>query len=791
MSQHSPILSTVSMCALATSLTALTLMSSAAQAQTNADNGAEANTEIVVVTAQKREQRLVDVPLAITAYSGDTLARLGIEQFDDLAFFVPGLEVQEQSPNNPGFVIRGITSDDGSAATEARVSVFQDGVSISRSRGSYVELHDMERIEVVKGPQSTLFGRGALIGAISLVQRKASTTAGLTGDVALGFGDLNAVTARGAINLPIIEDQLALRVSAISKKRDGYVDNILGGPDFMGQEVGAWRASLGWTPSDKLRVDAILNWQVDTPTGTSFKSGAYAPLGGNTLPWTAAGLSAFTDPIGRTFEGGRDLGLDRTVQGATVLVRYDINDKVTLNSITGWRSFDSLEVFDPDGIASQILLFAEDAQGEQVSQEFRLNYTPVETVNAFAGAAYFRESGSQRVALQYDERGTLALFGALTSGRPVTALFPPSTFPNFPSNTLLGQLLTTPTRLPFKPIHIEEFQNWGITESWDVFGDVTWQAMERLELSGGLRITLDDKTSRYRGRLVNGPSSITGGGLFANLTPNGSVLSGSDTYSGLTWRAVGRYDLTDNWNTYLSFARGRRGDVLNYNTGTRLFETIPAELATSVELGLKGLAFDGRLQLEVALYNYDYENFQTSVREGVTVRTINAGNASSTGIELSSQFVVIKNHLRALLTLSQSEGRFDDTDSQGRAQVFAGNQFRLSPDQSGSFALIGELSGPWGSLSVTPSYTWQSKVFFDNDNRADKSQKGYGLFNLRARYTLPGKPFGSEIAVEAYGNNLTDENYIIDAGNTGDVFGIPTFIAGPPRLAGVQVIVGF
>jgi len=131
----------------------------------------EADTgEEIIVTAQLREQRLIEVPIAVTAYSGDTLDRLGITKFDELALYVPGFEVQEQSANNPGFVIRGITSDSGEATTEPRIAIFVDGVSASRSRGSYMELFDVERIEVARGPQATLYGRGALIGAVNVIQ---------------------------------------------------------------------------------------------------------------------------------------------------------------------------------------------------------------------------------------------------------------------------------------------------------------------------------------------------------------------------------------------------------------------------------------------------------------------------------------------------------------------------------------------------------------------------------------------------------------------------------------------
>ena len=128
--------------------------------------------EGLTVTAQKREQSIKDIPSALTSLSGSFIENLNITEIANLADYMPGVQMQVQSPNNPGFVVRGITSDDGASNIEPRVSVFQDGVSISKSRGSVVEIFDMERVEVLKGPQGTLFGRGAQIGALHLIQNK-------------------------------------------------------------------------------------------------------------------------------------------------------------------------------------------------------------------------------------------------------------------------------------------------------------------------------------------------------------------------------------------------------------------------------------------------------------------------------------------------------------------------------------------------------------------------------------------------------------------------------------------
>ena len=143
----------------------------------------------VMVTTQKRNQSSVDVPVAVSALSGNSLQMLNVKQMDEMAQYIPGLQVQLQSPNNPGYVIRGVTSDDGESYSQPRISVFQDGVPMSRSRASVVELFDMDRVEVVKGPQGTLFGRGAEIGAMHFITHKPVNY--LTGEVSLNYGTHN------------------------------------------------------------------------------------------------------------------------------------------------------------------------------------------------------------------------------------------------------------------------------------------------------------------------------------------------------------------------------------------------------------------------------------------------------------------------------------------------------------------------------------------------------------------------------------------------------------------------
>jgi outer membrane receptor protein involved in Fe transport len=775
------------------SMASLLVLSAATAA--HAEVSADANSvEELVVTAQKREQKTIDVPIALTAYSGAFLDEIGIQEFEELSAFVPGFEVQNQSPNNPGFVMRGVTSDDGGATVEPRVSVFQDGVSISKSRGSYVELFDNSRIEIAKGPQSTLYGRSALIGAVNIIQNKASTS-GIAGLARLEVGNFNYRSMEVMANLPLGET-LAVRLSGRVKKRDGFVENALGGRDFNSTDTAAYRLALRWTPSSKLTGDLIFNHQTDNPTGTSFKSLTYLPtdpltgqvvgdLGRN----SAAALGASDG-----FAGGRDLGLERTVWGVTGLVSYEINPSLRLSSTSAFRRFESLEIFDADGFSLPLFVFAEDARGDQYSQELRINYDSGKRLSAFAGVGYFYEDGSQAVPLQYNER----VFAARSN--PALAAQLGFVAPNVPSLQAINAL---PALSAYKLVHRETFQNYGRTTSYDVFADATYKVTEAFEVSAGLRYSTDDKRSGYRGTLDNGGSVFTSGsaanaanpatarGIFLQSTPGGLPQYKTLSDSGLTYRLVGRYAVSQDLSLYASYARGRRPKVLSVAApltpqGNVRFAPVAAEIVDSYELGVKSQWFDRRLSLEGSVYRYSYTNFQTSIQIAPGVfQTISAGDASSTGFEGQVNWRPT-DQVRLFGTYAHGPARFDN----GR---FKGNQWRLSPDDSVSLGLKYDAPVAAGTVSITPTYTWQSKLFFDNDNDIpalqstgdriqDEFQNPYGILNIRVNY----KPSVGNWKIEAFANNLLDQAYIKDAGNTGGAFGIPTFIAGEPRYFGAS-----
>jgi len=848
-----------------TCLPALAL-ASAAHAQTVPEaQETPADSGDIVVTAQLRTQNAIDVPMALTAYSGRFLDDLGVTDFEKMSRYVPGFVVQNQSPNNPGFVIRGITSDSGTAFNEPRVSIFQDGVSISKSRGSYVELFDLERVEVAKGPQSTLYGRGALIGAVNIVQAKADPGEQY-GYFRASYGNYHAYQVDLTANAPLT-DTLAIRIAGRSKKRDGYVDNLLAkgdDQDFNSVDTQAIRGSLRWEPG-ALTFDLIGNYQEDRTNGTAFKSIAYNP----TDPVTGAVIGDRGRNSGAAlapqpgFENSTPLGLRRSVWGVTGIADYKFDDHWSLNVLGSYRRFKAAEVFDADGLSLPALTAAEYARGNQTMGTLRLTYDS-DLLTAFAGGTYFHEDGVQRTPASFDERLALARVanalngGGLIPGRPASDPAPMSLLgnPAFTSQLILGVaggrgilLDTNPDPATaaansaakalaiarnLKADHLETSTNDARTRSVDLFADATVHVTDRFEIGAGLRYTRDDKSTGLSAAVLNGRSIL--GGLVAALSlpagaqrtalinalalpgaalatlpasavpffgiglqptaGNGTRFAQDLDDSGFTWRATARYAPSETASLYATYARGRRPEVLSVLVpslpyGAPTFEILPAETVDSYEIGAKTALLDRKLFADGSIFLYNYSNFQTTEQIGTQFVTTNAGKARSYGFEGQLRYVP-SDALTLFATYAYNHGRFTEGARKD-------NRFRLSPDHAASAGLM--FRQPVGPVKIdfTPSVTYQSSVFFDDDNDKpslqtqnlipdlvqDEFQKGYALVDAR----LGVESANGIWRLEAFVTNLFDRKYIKDAGNTGEALGLPTFIGGEPRFYGLSLTV--
>lgn len=732
--------------------------------------------QVVVVTAQKREENIRDVPITISATSGERMRELGVSDLDELAFYIPGLNVQEQSANNPGIVIRGITSDSGSAQQAARVTLYYNGVDISRSRGSYQDIYDMERIEVIKGPQATLFGTASAIGAISLISARPKP--GFSGAVEAGLGNYGQQLLAGHLNAG--DETLATRIAFAWKQRQGYVENLAPNQDDLnGQDQLGMRGSIRYTPSDDTTIDAIVTWDRQRNPGTAFVSKALPTAAGPGDPFGKAFLGG--SPLSATVLGKTKLGLDRDVYDVNLTLNHSLSERWSLTTVNGYRRFDSLETFDADGSAAWYLEFAEIARGTQGSHETRFAFSS-DTLRASAGWNLFREYGVQNVPFTSEEGIFLQCVARLVPNLPCVASN--GTVAAAGATALLTRGLAT--SLPYRSV----FENQGNNDSYSVFADATWSPNAKWDLTAGVRLLGEKRRSGYYAEVAR--SVITGG---ASLIP-GQVDTGrqvfrdEDSFSAVLPRFNALYRLNSQVNVFATLSKGRRSPTVQL--GARATPTGPAPSFTPVaeenvwnyEIGLKG--GNNVVSGSIGVYYQKYDDFQVSiVREDGVIVTASAGSASNLGTEAEVQ-VRPTNWFNFFANVGYIDGGIDDKP--GIAPTFRGARFRLQPEiQSAAGFTIESKLGSGMRLFATPSVTYRGKIFFEVPNNPAISQAAVTLVNLRA-----GAAFADDKwEIVAYARNLLDEDYLLDAGNTGGAFGIPTFIPAEPRLYGLQVATRF
>jgi outer membrane receptor protein involved in Fe transport len=757
----------------------------AAHAQSTAptatgEDAAWGTVEEVIVTAQKREQRITDVPMAISAFSGEFLEQVGGRELTNVAAMTPGFVIQLQDKFAPGFSIRGITSNDFQPQSEQRVAVFQDGVAVTQTVAAYGELFDIDRIEVEKGPQSTLHGRSALNGGVSIFQKRPTDEFSVELKGGVGADEYRAVEA--VMNVPL-SDTTAIRLGALSRQRDGFVEDSDGSGTYNALDAQAYRFSLRWQPTEDFSFNLSTTYDIDdTAGGVPFKSRTFLPLDqqtgavvGTFDPASPTHLNTFGDLPSAYFK--------REIVGVSGTAELRINEQLSVTSITGYRWFDACQSGDNDGTPTNIIAYEQCNYGDQYSEEVRLNFTGLGPLEGFVGASAFRADNGMDFDLGYDERAMALLLGGQLQR------FAPRGLTNAEINSLLG-----PTAAALKPFHLDRQLTDAVISTYDLFADVTGRVTDDLSLFAGGRMTWDEKEVAVQGLTPNGVSRLTGSGLLLVPTPNGAVLTGENSSTTATGRAGARYSLTPDINFYVVYGIGKRPEVLQLS-GNRPPQITPTETLRSGEAGVKVRLFEGRLVGDASIFHYDYENFQTIGLVDGVMSTVNAGEADADGFEAQFSWSALRG-VTMFSGYGYNKARF-------RSQAYAGNRFRNSPDQKFSFGFNLEHTVAGGTLSLVPVYSWQSKMFFFDDNDrldlqqrmpaaysdrvVDEFQDGFGLLNARLTYT----PFGERWSVALIGDNLADEQYLVDAGNTGDSFGIPTFIAGTRRTYRAEVSVNF
>ena len=533
----------------------------------------EANT--IIVTARRREESLQEVPIAISAFDDEALSNLQADTLSGIQYATPNLYLDQGDAGNAVIYIRGVGQNDSLAFADPGVGVYVDDVFIARSQAAFLELFDVERIEVLRGPQGTLYGRNTIGGAIKFVSTRPTNY--LSGYMEAGAGNFGFVTAKGRISGPIAGDVLKGKLAAAYTKRNGYARNSVTGQDDGDVETFAGRATLLFQPTDTLEFLLSGDVRIDRPD-TSRSPVRETPITG--FDGTGNITYPASDDPYRVDVNANGLN-DQTGYGFALTSRFDASDRITLESITAFRSFEFDLNLDTDGSPLPILDILLLQEQEQFSQELRLTYDDRDRFSLTAGLYYFHDDDTTFSGV---DNGAATLFGF-----PVTAF-------GFPTSSLA-----------------ETRQK---TDSYAIFADLTYALTPRLTLSAGARYTWENRTSARLFEnffdptvsvIENTPDFLTGVGVA------GTPISGEASFEAFTPRASISYDVTPEAMIYLSASRGFKSGGFDGRANTDFgFRPFRPEYVWSYEAGAKTSWLDGRLMVNAALFYNDYTDVQVT-----------------------------------------------------------------------------------------------------------------------------------------------------------------------------------
>lgn len=790
--------------------------------------GAQEPLEEIVVTARFREENLQQTPLAITAVTGDMLESRSASSTLDLDAFVPNAVIVPLGAgwgSTAAAFVRGIGLGDNSLSFEPGVPIYIDDVYHGRPQGAVLDLLDVERVEILRGPQGTLFGKNTLGGAVRIISKKPQGTG--TGFVDVGGGSRDRLAVRGSYDFPIVEDRWLARISASSKRQDGYFDVLdyecvhgrgslgLGGPGITagvfnsssqlntaltthpviggvalgsvvgptddrgcvvdhlgGENVQSGRVALRFVGSETVEVNIMADLTYMDQEGPADKyavqmrttDGVPAFVAGGIAAWNSqVAVPVFGGPVpgipnsGGQFDGRFQTGKEEytsyhrfgydpltgrttpnvqelTHWGLQTTVDWDLNDKLHFKSTTSYRKFDNSFGRDSDGTPIPQLFTWDTSKHEQTTQEFTLSgITPGNRVDWTTGFFYYDAFDSNQ--------GYVTSFAYTSS--------------------------------------FTDHKDEQDLSNWAVFAHFNWAITEKMNLSGGLRYTDDEKTSDiYR---VTGNVAPPGVGLSQFvLIPHAIVVAESQEWSP---KISLDYQVNDHLMTYAQISTGFRGGGFGPRPANALqVAAFAPEFVDSFEIGVKSDLFDRRLRLNADIYFMKNTDKQQPTQEcapcaPVTVawfRTVNTGESRNNGLELEAMWEPIDN-LRIDGTLGYQDYKVTDLGKSTGLFITVPN---TAPDASiRGDVLYSPRTPKWNSAlgiqyqfmvgkrgaTLIPrlDWTWQDDIWFTTNpvagivNHEDGRQPAYSLFNARVTWSAPG----SRWSFAGYALNLTDEFY--------------------------------
>jgi len=674
-------------------------------------NSAFAQLEEVLVTAQKREQNLQDVPIAISAVNEELLEQTGVNTITEVIPMVAGLSGADYGLATNTWAIRGIGSNDWTIGSEPSVGVFIDDAYVGRNIFATSNFFDINRIEVVKGPQGTLFGRNAAAGAISLVTNKPGDEDEL--HLGLSMGD-EGQRRYELVGNWALSDSFALRLAYQNQKWEGMWTEV-----NSGQEM--------YTESDVLRLSA--RWDISDNLEALFKYNK----GDAETNYTSA-VSILTNPAQTGVEYPDRFAINQPNfeqnkdDGFGLRLTWSLSDSLTLVSITDSRSGENDYFEDVDGTADDITIdeavfgvpggavgglnipVGLGGDADSFYQEFRLSGGS-EAIDWFAGASYYSEDlDNSRWEVDY-----------------------------------------VATALGF-PVGSQRISSKAENESMGIYGDITWQASDQLALTAGARWSSDDKD--WCTNTLQDDFGEAGG-------PTPGELCETKEWDELTSRFIAQYNVSDDTMMFASVSQGYKGGGFNTSVadldGDFIAETIidfDPETSIAYELGFKSTMMEGRMQLNGSFYVIDYEALQFATLTLETgLQIANAGDVDSRGFEIELNYAP-NDSVLLMANYANSEAEVGSGALNGQTLAYA-------PQATYSLGAMVDQPFASGTLNWFAMYNYTGDYFHDMDNFLEED--GYGVMNAKVTYIPSSEAWDFAIAVD----NLTDQDYATLRGDFG------------------------
>ena len=705
-----------------------------------------ATLEEVVVTAQKRAENVQDVPIAITAVDSEFLRDSSIDSVKDMFLYVPGLSGRSASETESVFSIRGIGTNAFSASSDASVAVFVDEIYQGHPIIAGPPFFDVERIEVVKGPQGTLFGRNTSAGAISIITKKADRQEMyLDGQLAAGNKGQQEIKAVGNFSN---SDTQGVRLGMRAWQRDGSLENTAG--QELNKEDSIF-ARLSWDAdwSDIVSTALLVDYYTSEATY-------------GLIEFDPANRDAALENATVTQGEPPSLNVDSDNLRAGFRVEVDLSDSIMLTSLTSFVNAELVAIpFDADSTELNILQFHEPWDFDYISQDLRINGN-TESTDWFIGLNVRDEDVSANTELEYnDEDVFLALLGDTCTNLSPDLMLPP------------GSCITSAVEPS-----IAKADNF----SWSVYGDVAWHFSDKGTLTLGGRYSFDDKEITLDTPFANTATSLAlGDNLLepSTLTP----ITNQNDWTDFSPRLAVNYAVTDEVNLYGSVGAGYKAGGFNSAPDISIGNLMPGQTQTPLgfepeqsiayEFGVKSLLGGGRARVNAAAFFIDYEDYQLESVVGLNFLITNVADAENIGLELETN-VLLTDYLQLIFNYSYIDSEIKSGSVQSDAALppvdVTGQRLPYAPENS--LTLILDWTSPITDsleLQLRGELASQDEIFFQLPNDDISLQRDRDVVNVRLGLgSVDGK-----WDVSIVGENVTDERWFETTGLVLTPLGVP------------------